>query len=143
MLELMLNAMSKQSRKNAKKNEKGFTLVELIVVVAILGILAVIGITRFAGLTDNARNKADIATAASVASAAQVWIADQDTGGQTPTVEALKTANLIDNPKDPQTKGGTWTIDYTASTNELKVTDGANTWYPAPTKAEQDAINGK
>lgn len=142
----MLKLMAKLRAKQLKKNQKGFTLVELIVVVAILGILAVIGITRFAGLTDNARNKADIATAASLASAAQVWIADQATApSKAPTIDELKTANLIDAPKAPQTKGGTWTIVYDKTSKELKVLDAnkGNIWYPSPDATELTAINAK
>ena len=129
MFELMVNSRAKQ----LKKNEKGFTLVELIVVVAILGILAVIGITRFAGLTDSAREKADIATAASIATAAQTWIADQDHKVTTaPTLADLIGANLIEQPKNSRTNDGTWSIGYDASSNELTVNDGIQDWYPAP-----------
>lgn len=38
------------------KNKKGFTLVELMVVVAILGVLAVIGMVAFDGTTGTARD---------------------------------------------------------------------------------------
>ncbi len=38
-----------------KKNEKGFTLIELIIVIVILGIIAGVAVPKFIGLSDSAR----------------------------------------------------------------------------------------
>ena len=51
------------------KNEKGFTLVELVVVIAILGLLIAIAVPRFANITENARKKSQQATARTIMSA--------------------------------------------------------------------------
>ena len=48
----------KTTRKTVKKVKKGFTLVELLFVMAIIAILAGIGLTQMSGSTDTATNTA-------------------------------------------------------------------------------------
>lgn len=71
------------------KKRKGFTLIELIVVIAILGILAAIAIPRFAGTQNNAKISADDATARIIQSAVTLYRAEN---GDNPTFAEL-TAN--------------------------------------------------
>ncbi|MEG0496103.1 MAG: prepilin-type N-terminal cleavage/methylation domain-containing protein, partial [Eubacterium sp.] len=60
-----------------KKNQKGFTLVELIVVLVILAILAAFTIPAMLGFVDDARSKASIAMAREVYVAGQSAATDQ------------------------------------------------------------------
>jgi len=56
-----------------KKNRKGFTLIELIVVIAILAILAAIAIPTFIGVTKNATDTVVIANARTLVSSINAY----------------------------------------------------------------------
>ena len=61
---------------NNKKKKKGFTLIELIIVIAIIAILAAIAIPKFGDIRRNAALKSDVANAKIIANAASSLIAD-------------------------------------------------------------------
>ncbi|MBF8982636.1 prepilin-type N-terminal cleavage/methylation domain-containing protein [Lutibacter sp. B2] len=58
------------------RNRKGFTLIELIVVIAILGILAGIAIPRLSGFQEKAKISADVATLATIERSIAIGVAD-------------------------------------------------------------------
>ncbi|MBO8128748.1 MAG: prepilin-type N-terminal cleavage/methylation domain-containing protein [Peptococcaceae bacterium] len=93
------------------RNEKGFTLIELMVVVIILGILAAIAVPRFIGQTDTAKQKAALAELASIKTAIEIYYAENSTlpfsGNHTLTDELTNSG--IDNPIDPW--GGSYHYD--------------------------------
>ncbi|MCF6465641.1 type II secretion system protein [Clostridium sp. Cult2] len=64
--------------KRIKKNNKGFTLVELVVVIAILGILAGIAVPRLGASRKRAAITAHNANVRTLISAANMYIADND-----------------------------------------------------------------
>ena len=63
---------------NRKLGIKGFTLIEVMVVIAILGIIALIAIPRFAGVQERSRVNADASTAGQLIQIARVIEAHED-----------------------------------------------------------------
>lgn len=73
------------------KKKKGFTLIELIVVMAILAILAAIAIPKFSGMRIDAAVNADASTASQIINAARI----QETQTGTSVVAGDVTATNI------------------------------------------------
>jgi MSHA pilin protein MshA len=76
---------------NEKIEQRGFTLIELVVVITILGILAAFAVPRFASLEGQARLAATQALAGSIRSGASLahalWLAQGDPASTTVTME--------------------------------------------------------
>jgi type IV pilus assembly protein PilA len=71
----MINTLAK-----LRKNKKGFTLIELIVVIAILGILAAVLIPRFTGFRETAGKGSVLADAKNISAAMEALHAESATG---------------------------------------------------------------
>lgn len=61
-----------------KMNKKGFTLIELMIVVAIIGILAVVAVPKFADLINKSKEGATKAGLSGVRGALQVYYSDNE-----------------------------------------------------------------
>ncbi|MBP3285226.1 MAG: prepilin-type N-terminal cleavage/methylation domain-containing protein [Clostridia bacterium] len=102
------------------KSNKGFTLVELIIVIAILAIIMLIAIPNFSGIQQRMQVRADKATAAQIGKAVRVWFMDYTTdktltaiaegqvlpvaatvniGGTDKNIKGLPTQNELTDPK--------------------------------------------
>lgn len=62
------------------RSKKGFSLVELIIVIAILGIIAVIAVPNLTGIQQRSQVNADIRTAEQIGKAVRIWITDSGAG---------------------------------------------------------------
>ena len=67
-----------------RKHQKGFTLIELMIVVAIIGILAAIALPKFADMLEKSREGATKGNFTAIKSAMNMYIADQ--GGERPVI---------------------------------------------------------
>lgn len=107
--------------KNLKK-KKGFTLIELIIVIAILGIIAAIAIPRFGNAQEGARIRADIASGKVIADAASWVLAEGGTlaNGQVNETVNNDLSEKLQNIPEPQ-------LDVTVTTGTP-----ANIVFPAP-----------
>lgn len=79
--------------KMTRNNEKGFTLIELMIVIAIIGILAAIAIPQFTNYKKRAGNSASMSDLKNLATAQEVYNTDNNT--YTSTIANLSGAGFI------------------------------------------------
>jgi general secretion pathway protein G len=93
----------------AAAEESGFTLVELLIVIAILGVLAGVVVFSVAGITDDGKTAACKTEARTVRTAQEAYFAKSTASPKiySPNAQGLKDANLL---------GGTPTYVTTTST---------------------------
>ena len=95
--------------KMTRNNEKGFTLIELMIVIAIIGILAAIAIPQFTNYKKRAANSASMSDLKNLATAEEVYNTDNNT--YTSTI-----ANLSDSGYKGNSKGVTVSITAASAT---------------------------
>lgn len=128
----ILNSNSKNIRRKIKR--RGFTLIELIIVIAIIGILAVIAVPKFSGILKDAKVKADISSAKVIADATYALIAkDGITKANYTTSSALGSEITSYIQVAPVVKAVTGTFSVKIATDDsVEVSVGTNQLYPSP-----------
>lgn len=105
-----------------ERKTKGFTLVELIIVIAIIAILAAIAIPKFGEITRNANKKADLAAAKNIHGIVAQHLAEDQTYSATSS-DDIKSE--IDGEKaDSKITGNAFTITIDSNKN-ITVSNGA------------------
>ncbi len=124
---------------NKLKNRKGFTLIELIVVLAVLAIIMAIAVPRFIGVQADAEKKADNNTIELIAKAAELYFVAKDINTDTTISPSdLVTKGYLDSVTfNDETKyganGSDIDIKFVASTGKVTLTDKttpATVYYP-------------
>lgn len=116
-----------------RENQKGFTLVELIIVMAILAVLAGIAIPKFTGVLAKSKQDANDANVKMIAHAAELYY-DSNNQVIPANIDALVNAGYLkQNPIQPVDGTGNYSISHVGS--RLTVTPGLCSAIGVPAEA--------
>ncbi|EQK41368.1 prepilin-type N-terminal cleavage/methylation domain protein [[Clostridium] bifermentans ATCC 638] len=123
----------KIDKKIIMKKRRGFTLIELVIVVAILGVLSSIALVKFGDVEKNSKINADYVTANNIATAAKIAI-NSDVSEDEISIDYLVENNYLEGkPKVQSQKDKNFKV-YTEN-EDIKVKVDGQTFYP---KNEQE-----
>lgn len=119
------------------KDERGLTLVELLVVVVILGIIAAIAVVAIGGIIENSKKDAMVADAKQMVSAAKLYTASNPVKADTvlnfngTANDGVDMTSYVDGLKDPfdTNAGSTATPSYPTAKVTVKPASGGKYIY--------------
>ena len=114
-----------------KKKRRGFTLIEIVIVITIIGIISSVAVTKYSKVQENAKKNADYVTAANLATAAMMSLMDGNTNIQPSDLQSSGYIQFVPTPKS--IKDDVFTITASKSGDEVTVKVGkSNVFYPNP-----------
>lgn len=120
---------------NKLKNKKGFTLIEMVIVVTIIGILSSIAVTKYSKIQENTKKNADYAIAANLATAAMLSISDGNDSATDIQPNGLFNNKYIQYIPKPKTDKNSKFI-ITAEGDSVTVSVGTHKFYPKTSEME-------
>jgi prepilin-type N-terminal cleavage/methylation domain-containing protein len=104
-------------------NQKGFTLVELVIVMAILAVIASVAIPKYNGILAKSKTDANVANKTIIRQAAELYCAANQSA--LANIEALVPGYLKEIPTNPENgvKGYTASATYTDGVVVVTVTE--------------------
>ena len=118
------------------RKRKGFTLVEMVIVVVILGILSSMALMKYNNVQQNAKQKADYATASTIATATIVAMNNGEISDNQVSVNDLVSKGYLQSDVRCNSTGEDF--DITIEDDSVKVTSGENQYYPIIEKSSQE-----
>lgn len=115
----------KNIKKRINKKRRGFTLIELVMVVAILGTLSSIALVKFTDVGKESKINSDYITASNIATATKLAIND---GVSDITVDKLSKEGYIEGTPKPQSEEGGFVVSIDNGNINVKV--GEKVFYP-------------
>ena len=117
--------------KKLKKNKKGFTLAELLIVVAIIGVLVAISIPIFTSQLEKAREATDAANLRSAYAEVSAAALTEDTNNESKIVNAVQTKNNWQTNNgnmsiggisvNAKTNGANWNVSYDSNNQTVTI----------------------
>lgn len=115
-----------------KLNNKGFSLVELIIVIAIMVILVVVIAPQYTKFVSNSRIAADVQTAQALATAIDVAVANDEKPFTDSGLDFTKISGVTEMPTSKYYSGTAFAVTGDNTNGVSKITVNSEEVYPNP-----------